>query len=142
MEYGNRSFLLLVLCSFVANVYSIKFTLLPNAQKCIRDNLQPHQLNVLELSMTEMHHHEYEYHVSWQNSAAHKNCRYSYLFFFLVSFIVGSWFKGRYFGQKNKCEKSCQGFIHFRSRRHLWSVCHFSCSSRLVCVWLVYLKFS
>lgn len=64
MEYGNRSFLVLVLCSFAANVYSIKFTLLPNTQKCLRDNVQPHQLNVMEFSMNELHQHEFEYHVS------------------------------------------------------------------------------
>lgn len=64
MEYGNRSLWLLLLCSFAANVYSIKFTLLPNTQKCLRDVVQPHQLNVMEFAMNEVAHHEYEYVVS------------------------------------------------------------------------------
>lgn len=64
MEYGSRSILLLLVCSFAANVYGIRFTILPEIEKCIKDNAQQHQLNVMTFSMTEVAHHEFEYIVS------------------------------------------------------------------------------
>lgn len=72
MEYGNRSLVLLLVCSFAANVYGIKFPLLPNIAKCLKDNVQAHQLNVMEFSMSDVAHHEFEYHVS----TFRPECRY------------------------------------------------------------------
>lgn len=42
-----------LVCTFVINVYGIRFNLPPNTQKCLSEDVQQHQLVVMEFEISD-----------------------------------------------------------------------------------------
>lgn len=55
---------ILLVFSFGHNVYGIRFTHHPNTQKCFKDEVQAHQLTVLEFEVSDVPGQRIDYEVS------------------------------------------------------------------------------
>lgn len=63
MDYTLCSILLVFL--YGHNVYGIRYTHLPNTQKCFRDEVQAHQLHVIEFEISDSPGQRIDYEVSF-----------------------------------------------------------------------------
>lgn len=60
------------LCFFVSNTYGVRFNLLPNTQKCLKDEVQAHQLTVIDFEISEAPAQQVNYIVRFKNVKTHK----------------------------------------------------------------------
>lgn len=68
MNFGSIEKQLLTFCLVIVGAYGIRFNLEPNTHKCFKDEVQPHQLIVLEVEASYAQAQQLDYVVSVLNA--------------------------------------------------------------------------